>query len=311
MRLRRFTAPSTAAAMAAVRRELGDDAHIVDTRHRRGGGVEVVAAAPQPAQGDLDSARRTMLAAGLDEKTTTELCREITTRSGAVGHADRDVLLALEKRLASPPAPPLREGRRVTALIGPAGAGKTTTWAKLAARDALVHCKNVALVTLDVLRIGGVSQAETYSKLLDLPLHLAEDLRGAHRAAMATASAERVYIDTPALPPGDVEAMHTLGYMLRALVPDEIHLLMPAGCTPSTHAMFHARFAELQPDRVALTRVDEAGDGSLLPAALAVKLPITYLTTGPTVPDDLEEISNRTLIERALRPAMAGMDEMA
>lgn len=308
MRLRRITAASTAAALAAVRRELGDDAHVLEARHLPGGGVEVVAAIDPPARRGLDDARRTMLAAGIDEKTTTELCREINVTSGAVGSAERDLLLVLEQRLASPPDPPCREGRRVIALIGPAGAGKTTTWAKLAARAALVQRKKVALVTLDTLRIGGVSQAETYSRLLGLPLHLADDLRGAHRSAMATASVDLVYVDTPGLSPRDGDAMHTLAYMLRALVPDEIHLLVPAGCTPATHAAMHARFAELRPDRVALTRVDEAGDASLLPAALAMPLPITYLTNGPTVPDDLEEITNRALVKRGLRPAAVAMD---
>ena len=311
MRLQTFRASSTAAVMAAVRRELGDDAQVLETRHLPGEGVELVAASDPVASPVVESARRRLLAAGIDERTATELCRELNSRSCSVGDAERAVLLALEQRLAPPPPTTPNSGRQVIALIGPAGAGKTATWAKLAARDALVQRKEVALVTLDTLRIGGVAQAETYAELLGLPLHLADDLRGSYRAAMATSGVERVYVDTPGLPPGDRNAMQTLAHMLRALAPDEIHLLMPAGCTRATHAAMHAQFDELAPDRVALTRVDEAGDASLLPAALAMRLPITYLTTGPTVPDDLEEITNRALVERGLRTTRTGINAIA
>ncbi|MFQ5718816.1 MAG: hypothetical protein ACE5IK_04635 [Acidobacteriota bacterium] len=304
MRVRTFHADSIAAALSDVREEMGDAAHLLDTRRLPGGGVEVLAGMPRKQHpGSLDRVRRTLRAAGLDDAMTDELSREIAASSPGVESLERRTLVALSRRIVA--ARPARPGRRVVALVGPAGAGKTPTWAKLAARDALVHGHDVVLVTADTLRIGGLSQAGTYAELLDLELHAVSDLRDAHRVAMDTSRADRVYIDTPGIPPGQGRAVQTLSYLLRSLAPDETHLVLPAGTTPQVAAAIRERFAPLRPDRVALTRVDEAGPASLIPAALAAHLPLAYVTTGPTVPDDIEEITPQRLIERGLTSTRA------
>ncbi|MEE8207268.1 MAG: hypothetical protein V3T82_09980, partial [Nitrospinaceae bacterium] len=66
-------------------------------------------------------------------------------------------------------------GPKVVALVGPTGAGKTTTIAKLAARFALQQKKKVALVSLDTYRMGAWEQLESYGELMQVPVSLAAD----------------------------------------------------------------------------------------------------------------------------------------
>src|SRR5690606_7340124 len=79
--------------------------------------------------------------------------------------------------LCLPVAPPIGAapgGRRVVALVGPTGVGKTTTVAKLAANAKLGLGLRVGLVTVDTYRIAAIEQLRTYAEIIDLPLAVAD-----------------------------------------------------------------------------------------------------------------------------------------
>src|SRR5205823_14582927 len=97
---------------------------------------------------------------------------------------------------------------RIIMLVGPTGAGKTTTIAKLAARAALIDGKRVGVVTLDNYRVGGVDQIRTFCDLIGVPLTVAEN--PAQLPETIDASDELTLIDTAGRSPKDIAAIAEL-----------------------------------------------------------------------------------------------------
>jgi len=183
--------------------------------------------------------------------------------------------------------PGVRPARRV-AFVGPTGAGKTTTLAKLAARAQLDEGRRVGLVTIDTYRIGAVPQLAAYAEILRVPLEVAHTAEELARALGRLADREVVFIDTIGRSP--------LGGGVDALVPflavasaDEVHLVLAATTRPADSIRAAASFARLAPNRLVITKLDETEDHSaVVEVARATGLPLAWFGVGQEVPDDLE-----------------------
>jgi flagellar biosynthesis protein FlhF len=193
---------------------------------------------------------------------------------------------------AIPVAPPVRAvagTRRVVALVGPTGVGKTTTVAKLAANFKLVHGLRVGLVTVDTYRIAAVEQLRTYAEIIDLPLAVANDPGEMRRSIDELGAMDIVFIDTAGRSPRDEVKIRELAEFMAQARPDEVHLVLSAGCGERTLRSAVERFAQVRADRLILTKLDEAeGLGAILGVLGQAGLPVSYLTTGQAVPDDIE-----------------------
>lgn len=177
--------------------------------------------------------------------------------------------------------------RRV-AFVGPTGAGKTTTLAKIAARAQLDHGRRVSLITIDTYRIGAVPQLASYAEILGVPLLVAHTPAELARAVEETRDADIVYIDTVGRSPlgGGVEG---LGPFLDAAAPDEVCLVLSATTRPADSLRAATSYGRLRPDRLCVTKLDETDDHSTVPLlSEATRLPLSWLGTGQGVPDDLE-----------------------
>ena len=187
-------------------------------------------------------------------------------------------------------------GRRIM-LVGPTGVGKTTTIAKLAARAALVEGKQVALYTLDNYRVGGIDQIRTFANLIGVPLTVL-----ASPADLATIDddADLALIDTAGRSPRDVDSIAELADALAAAQPIETHLVTAAGSSAAAIDALANRYRALRPQRMLVTKIDEAVEASeLTRAPIRLGLPITWITTGQSVPEDLEEPTAQRLLELA------------
>lgn len=204
---------------------------------------------------------------------------------------------ALEDALSI--APPVRSvggTRRVVALVGPTGVGKTTTIAKLAANLRFQQGARVGLLTVDAYRIAAVEQLKTYAEILDVPIAAADDPESARRALDGFDAADVVLVDTAGRGPRDRERIGELGELLTRLRPDEVHLVLSATTSARGLGASTELFAPAHPDRLILTKLDEAETlGPLLAVLGRADLPVSHLTTGQAVPDDVEAASRGRL----------------
>jgi len=186
--------------------------------------------------------------------------------------------------------------RRVIALVGPTGVGKTTTVAKLAASFKLRQGKRVGLVTSDTYRIAAVEQLRTYAEIIGLPLKVAIT-PGEMRAAVAGfADCDVVLIDTAGRSQTDTRRLDELGEFLDAGGPDERHLVLSSTISQTVMADAAERFAVIGPDRLIVTKLDEAVcHGPVLNTADRVGLPFSYVTTGQEVPDHIETATSERI----------------
>jgi flagellar biosynthesis protein FlhF len=186
--------------------------------------------------------------------------------------------------------------RRVIALVGPTGVGKTTTVAKLAASFKLVHGLRVGLVTVDTYRIAAVEQLKTYAEIIDLPLAVANDPGQMSQALDEVGAVDIVFIDTAGRSPRDEVKIRELAHFMVQARPDEVHLVLSAGASEQSLRAAVERFTRVRADRLILTKLDEAESlGAILGVVGQADRPVSYLTTGQAVPDDIEPADRRRL----------------
>lgn len=234
---------------------------------------------------DLDPSLGARLLAFLQEKIDKGALAEGREAEGLRELVGRTVRVAGD--LWSAGAAPRQ---RVLALVGPTGVGKTTTVAKLAARFALQERRRVGLVTVDTFRIAAVEQLRKYAEIMDVPIRVALDAEGLGGAVEDFAGYDLVLVDTAGQSPRDEQALSGL----LALFPEgagiEVHLVLSVTTRTRDLEKILRHYAPAKPSRLLLTKLDETEcHGPLLSLPLASRLPLSYLTTGQNVPDDLEE----------------------
>ena len=311
MRLKTFTAENMAAAMKLVRAELGADAIIVSSFETAGGGVELVAAVERSATPDFDIAPLSAepddaidaLQDILDYHRLPAALLESLASAASTLETD-DTLLALAGALdATFVFAPLGHEARSLLLIGPPGAGKTVTAAKLAARARLAK-RSVALITTDTLRTGAVEQFAGYAALLGIDPQVADTAEELQDAISAAVGAALILIDSTGVNPFDADDMARLGEFIAASGAEPL-LVLPAGMDADEAADMARAFAALGATRLLTTRLDTARRlGSLLTAAEAANLRLCDVGIGPHLADGLSPL-NPLALARLLAAAPA------
>jgi flagellar biosynthesis GTPase FlhF len=179
-------------------------------------------------------------------------------------------------------------GRRVIALVGPSGAGKTTTIAKLAAVMSKVQGKRVALITTDTYRVGAVAQLSTFADIMQAPFYSAYNREDLQNALEETEDLDVVFIDTPGANPHNPAMLKELRDLIGSRDPIDCYLTV--AMTGDFTDLLHAAegYALLNPTGLIVTKMDETVRGPMV-AGLAQQmgLPLTYLCAGPEVPDHI------------------------
>lgn len=193
----------------------------------------------------------------------------------------------------------------VIALVGPTGAGKTTTIAKLAARWSMQHgAEDLALVSTDGYRIGAREQLMTYARILGAPMHVANSGKELARVLERLKSKKLVLIDTAGMGPRDVRLSEQLAALQLGAARARVLLALPAQGEAHALEEIARSFASVSPAACILTKVDEAASlGAVISTTVRHKLPIAYLCTGQRVPEDLHAAHARKvwLIQYAMK----------
>jgi flagellar biosynthesis protein FlhF len=182
--------------------------------------------------------------------------------------------------------------RKVVALVGPTGVGKTTTIAKLAANFRLRDGIRLGLVTVDTYRVAAVEQLRTYADIIDLPMKVVTSPLEMRRAIDELSDMDLVLIDTAGRSPREELQLQELKALLGEAEVDQVHLVLSLATSSRVLKMTAEKFAGVGVSSLILTKLDEAvGMGALLGVARELKIPLSYLTTGQGVPDDIETAS--------------------
>ena len=177
----------------------------------------------------------------------------------------------------------------ITAVVGPTGAGKTTTIAKLAARWCMMHGnQDLALVSTDGYRIGAREQLNTYARILGVPMHAANTGKELGRVIERLKSKKLILIDTAGMGPRDVRLTEQLAALRLGAARAKILLALPAQGEGNALDEIVCAFAGIKPSASIITKVDEAASlGAVISATLRHKLKIAYICNGQRVPEDL------------------------
>jgi flagellar biosynthesis protein FlhF len=308
MHLKRYRMSTVREALAKIREDLGPQALVLSTRlvPRRGVAgwlgareVEVTAAVDRP----LVSANRQADRAPRQAQPTRD--HEVVARLRAAGFdlsLAEDVFAAIPRsarRAAS--LPTLRRALAVClkataagaddlvpveVFVGPPGAGKTTTIAKIAAQERAGRGRRVGLVAADGYRVGAVEQLRLYAEIIGTPFQVARAASEVEQM-IKKPSPQPVLIDTAGRSPRDPVAREMFS-VLAGQIGVRTHLVIPASTSVQGLERLLGAFEDTRPDRVVLTRLDETASVTDLVAAIRERrLPISYLGTGQRVPEDL------------------------
>lgn len=241
---------------------------------------------------------------GVEEALAEECVRQAVESSP--NDAQATLLAALREALGErvvsgrPPWLPDQQ-RRVIAVVGPTGVGKTTTLAKIAARALMESKLKVALITIDTYRIGASEQVLRYGEIMAVPTFVARDRIELTRAIEKSTTADLVLIDTAGRSVS--EAVARQAEMLRSIEGIQLYLTVSACTGPREMAAAAERYRALQPERLVVTKVDEAvGPGSLLSASVRIGRPVVAVTDGQRVPEDIHALSSPELVDLILGP---------
>ncbi len=229
---------------------------------------------------------RALASLGVDADLARAMAEEVPARLDPSTRARYLPQALLAQRIPVGPADPIMQGG-VVALVGPTGAGKTTTIAKLAARFAQYNRpRDIALVSLDHYRIGAQEQIYTYARKLGVAVRHVEPDQDLGAVLDQLSDCRLVLLDTAGVSPRDrvlmqqLERIRSLGERIRSYV-----VLAADAASPDEVLR---RFAVVKPVGCLLTKMDEATSlGAVLSAVIRNMLPLSYVAHGQRVPEDL------------------------
>jgi flagellar biosynthesis protein FlhF len=339
MKLKSYFSGTVEAAMELARKELGDDALLVNARPatpetRHLGAYEVVFGALPAQAGEQAEKPAVPQANDTSQRLSQEVAemkRELERLARCLNGAStlapapipshpelyqRLIANEFDSKLATAivQGRPLQEifevdatigrdgaQRRVIALIGPPGVGKTTTLVKLAARYGLATRRPSHIISTDVFRIAAADQLRSLASILGIGCDVVETPLALAQALEEHRSKEIVLIDTPGLARGEMEDGADLARLFATHREIDVHLVLPASMKSADMAWVIDQYEIFKPRKLLFTRLDETHTyGAIVSESARRDLPISFLCTGQQIPDDIEPATKERLMQLAL-----------
>jgi flagellar biosynthesis protein FlhF len=194
-----------------------------------------------------------------------------------------------------------KKARKIV-MTGPTGVGKTTTIAKLAAQYSIMENRKVGLITADTYRIAAVEQLRVYADIIGVTLEVVLTPKELREAVSRNSDKELIFIDTAGRSQRSQTRLAELKNFVEAAEPDENHLLISA--TTDTDEIFNIidKFSIVEISSFLFSKVDECNKPGVIFNVLSnSEKPVSYLTTGQDVPDDIEVCTEKKLLDLLFR----------
>ena len=192
-------------------------------------------------------------------------------------------------------------GQKLLALVGTTGVGKTTTIAKLAAQYMLKDKQSVGLISIDNYRIGAMAQLKAYADILGIPCFPAFNRKDLLFVLKKLAQRDIILIDTAGQSQYDGSRISELQRMLGEDLEIEPHLLLSVATSEAEMDRTAANFGPLKFQNYIFTKIDEVqGRGAIMNQLMRTNLPISYITNGQNVPEDIETASKEKIFKLIL-----------
>lgn len=244
---------------------------------------------------------RLMVSGGFSDNIASKLANKISDES-SFNTAWQEMARILENNITVGTDSIMKNGGAV-ALIGPTGVGKTTTLAKLAARFALKYGSDqVALISTDHYRIGAQEQLQTYGRIMGCVVKVVEDISTLADVLYSLRHKSLVLIDTAGFGQRDVRLEQELSELEKNAKVKLQHYLVLSG-TSQRRVLedAYSRFSPVGIDGLILTKLDESlALGDIADLCISKDLPLSYITTGQRVPEDIEVANSALFVQRLM-----------
>ncbi len=281
-----FPKQESAATSPAVQRELQEIREMMEVLYAESPGAGLPS--------EFAPHYRTLIERGVSRKVAAVLIGAVMKNSDLTIMRDQRVFaerlhMEIRKILHGTGGLAIHAGEcRVVALCGATGVGKTTNLAKLAAHFAVRERSRVALITADTYRVAAAEQLKVYANIIGLPMRVVHNERDMDAALKEFSDHDLVLIDTAGGSQFNLEQINELKNGLRAARPHETMLVMSASTPLDDMRNIVANFKCCTPTSVLFTKIDETRQyGAMLSVLAESGLPMSYLSTGQNVPDDI------------------------
>lgn len=247
----------------------------------------------------------------VDEKYANMIIGEIESALKKESNIDSILSGIYQKiilKLGQPQPLELKEGKtKLVFLVGPTGVGKTTTIAKLASEFKLNNKSKVGMITSDTYRIAAVEQLRTYANILDIPLQVVLTLEEMNSAIKQFSGYDIVFVDTAGRSHKNTEQCDELFHLINDIqineekYEKEIYLVLSTATKYKDLLKITDIYSNIPKYKLIFTKVDETSAiGNILNIKLKTDAPLSYITGGQAVPDDISVVDMQKIAKQLL-----------
>ena len=245
-----------------------------------------------------------LLACGFTRTSACSIMEEIGSQISSQDQLTEEIVLQIVEQFVIKSMPVMnksKEEKRIKAYVGATGVGKTTTLAKLAARYSLMRKMSVGLITIDTFRIAAIEQLRTYAKIMGIRMEVASTKESFQKSLQLLSDKDIVLIDTPGRSCVDDGYLGLMDTMLQNRN-IETNLLVSTTASEDNLLDIVTKYSPFNYDNLIITKIDESRRfGILYDVINKARKPVSFLTCGQNVPQDIEEVTPQKMANLIMR----------